>query len=113
MPYPDGLWLSFIRSAPSPFPDDGVVIINPLNGQDFTGYHYRPPDTTPIEGKFTPATGDAADHIEFAETYNGVTYEYYADIFQLTPNYYVTNNGKRRTTVPVAVEEDWVGTHTT
>lgn len=117
MAYPDGLWFSYVRSAPSPFPNDGVVIINPLSGDDFTGSHYRPPfeKTTLIEGHFTQAaTTGAADHIMFTETYNGVTYEYESDIFQLSPDYYVTINGKRRVVGPVnATSDDWVGTHTT
>lgn len=115
MAFPDGLWLSFVKMVPGPFPNDGVVIINPLDASnDFDGYHHRPPDTTPIEGHFTPASGGRPDHITFTETYNSVTYEYDADIIQFTPNFFVTTNGKRTPVSPgSATTDDWVGTHTT
>ena len=100
--------------APSSFPNDGVVVINPLNSSnDFDGFHLRPPfEKTRIEGHFTAATGNNPDHIKFSETYNGVTYEYEAYIIRVTTDYYVTYNGKRRP-VPGAADDDWVGTHTT
>jgi hypothetical protein len=102
--------------APISFPNDGVFFINPPNAAgDFTGTHYRPPfDNTPIEGRFTPATGGQPAHITFTETYSGVTYTYAADIIEFKPTFFVTFNGKRRAAAPAGTtDDDWVGTHTT
>lgn len=115
MPFPDGPWSSYIRMAPASFPNDGVFVIDPLTSPpDFVGVHYRPPfDLTPIHGEFTPATGGRPAHITFTETYNGVNYEYDADVIEFKSGFFVTFNGKRRTLAPSAADEDWTGTHTT
>jgi len=115
MALPEGFWSSYIRVAPASFPNDGVfVIVEPISPPDFDGFHYRPPfEKTPIHGQFTEATADQPAHIKFTEKYNGVTYEYDADIITFKPNFFVTFKGTRRTVVPVVADEDWAGTHTT
>lgn len=117
MPFPDGPWGSYIRMAPVSAPNDGVVRINTPNANgDFDGEHFRPPfELTPIsQGQYTPATGGNLAHITFRETYNGVTYEYDADIIMFRTNLFVTFDGRRRQ-VPAgtAADDEWVGTHTT
>jgi hypothetical protein len=111
---PAGLWLSFLNR--SVFPIDGIIIINdPDARNDFDGVHYRTAKT-PINGHFEPENAGAATpaHIKFTEMEDGVTYTYEANIVEATPNFFVTDKGKRSASGPAgATTDDWVGTHTT
>jgi hypothetical protein len=115
MPFPEGPWGSYIRMAPISLPNDGVVRVDSLIGNKFTGDHFRPPfELTQVDGTFTPAMGSTLAHITFTEKYNGVDYEYDADILEYLPKFFVTINGRRRALAPAGLpDDDWVGTHTT
>jgi len=115
MPFPDGPWSSYIRMAPSSFPNDGVFFVNPPdNTGEFVGIHHRPPfDNTTIAGHFRPATDSTLAHINFTETFKEVSYEYDADIIQFNTTYFVTFRGKRTIRGQAAADDDWAGTHTT